>query len=197
MFFSEEINRYGVRSFIRLIRGLADTVILLGHPSVSGMQSGRGYSGSTHWNNAVRSRLYFTSATAANGSEPDTDLRYLEMAKSNRSKAKQKLALRWTENGFVRDDKAAAGLDDLSRRLKAEEVFLKLVKLFNEQRRPISPNRSPSHAPTLFSKHPDREGCSKADFADAMEILLCAGKIEVIEEGPPSALRQRLRVKGN
>ena len=35
--FSEEINRHGVRSFIRLIRGLADTVILLGHPSVQGI----------------------------------------------------------------------------------------------------------------------------------------------------------------
>jgi archaellum biogenesis ATPase FlaH len=36
--FSEEMDRYGVRSFIRLIRSLADTVILLGHPSVSGMK---------------------------------------------------------------------------------------------------------------------------------------------------------------
>jgi RecA-family ATPase len=55
--FSEEINRYAVRSFVRLIRGLADTVILLGHPSVSGLKDGRGYSGSTHWSNAFRSRL--------------------------------------------------------------------------------------------------------------------------------------------
>jgi len=43
---SEEINRYGIRSFIRLIRSLADTV-LLGHPS-----------------------------------EPDSDLRFIEAAKS-------------------------------------------------------------------------------------------------------------------
>jgi len=102
--------------------------------------------------------------------------------------------LRWTETGFVHDEKAAAGMDELSRRLKAEEVFLRLTEMFNRQRRPISPNRSPSHAPTLFSKHPDNEGFTKDDFARAMEILLSAGKIEVVEEGPPSGLRKRLRV---
>lgn len=193
--FSEEINRYAVRSFIRLIRGLADTVILLGHPSVSGMKDGRGYSGSTHWNNAVRSRLKFEVVKDSSGNVPDPDLRVIELGKTNRARAKQKMYLRWTEKGFTRDDIASSGMDELSRRLKAEDVFMRLTRLYNEQNRPISPNRSKSHAPSLFAEHPDREGCTKADFEHAMEILLGVGKIEVVTEGSPSKRVQRLQVK--
>ena len=55
-------------------------VIILAHPSVDGIKTGRGYSGSTHWNNAVRSRLYFTTGPqtkdeeAGPPSDPDTRL---------------------------------------------------------------------------------------------------------------------------
>ena len=62
----------------------------------------------------------------------------------------------------------------IGRQLKAEEVFVKLLRRTNEQGRRVSPSRSPSYAPTQFSKHPDREGCSKADFEHAMENLLFA-----------------------
>ncbi len=135
--FAEEMNRHAVRSFIRKLKALGASVVLLGHPSASGMKDGRGYSGSTHWNNAVRSRLKFERITDSNGKEPDPDLRSLELAKSNHAKAKQKIALRWTEAGFIPDEKAASGMDELSRRLKAEEVFMRLTKQFNDQRRPI------------------------------------------------------------
>jgi len=193
--FSEEINRYAVRSFMRLIRGLADTVILLGHPSVSGMKDGRGYSGSTHWNNAVRSRLRFEVAKDPEGGAPDPDLRILELAKANRARGKQIMSLRWTEAGFMRDDEAASGVDALSRRLKAEDTFLKLVKLFNEQGRHVNPSTSRTGAPVLFAKHPDNKGFTKSEFEHAMETLLGAGKIQVVTEGPPSKQIQRLKAK--
>jgi RecA-family ATPase len=191
--FTEEIDRYGVRSFIRLIRGLADTVILLGHPSVSGMQSGRNYSGSTHWNNAVRSRLAFTRAKGADGKELDTDLRFLEVAKANRSKAKQKLVLRWTENGFVRDEKAASGLDDLERRVKAEETFMKLLVLYCQQGRAPSPNVSSNFAPKVFAEDPDGDGISKDEFKRAMNQLLGCGKIEIVQVKKGRETRDRLK----
>jgi RecA-family ATPase len=191
--FSEEIDRYGVRSFIRLIRGLADTVILLGHPSVSGMKDGRGYSGSTHWNNSVRSRLVFTRATDASGNEPDPDLRFLEVAKSNRSKAKQKLSLGWTATGFVRDDKAASGLDKLARQLKAEDVFLRLLQRYWDQGRAPSPNVSNSFAPKLFADDPDSEGISKDEFKRAMNTLLGCKKIEIVAVKKGRDTRERLK----
>jgi phage/plasmid primase-like uncharacterized protein/RecA-family ATPase len=195
--FTEEINRYAVRTFARLIRKLADTVILLAHPSVSAMKDGRGVSGSTHWINAFRSLIKFERATDHGGNEPDPDLRFLTVGKANRARAKQKIAVRWTENGFVRDEKAASGLDELSRRLKAEEVFIDILRKINGQGRRVSPNRSPSYAPAVFAEHPDCDGCTKKDFAHAMENLLTAGKIEAVPEGPESRKYQRLKVVEN
>jgi archaellum biogenesis ATPase FlaH len=64
-FGGNENERREARAFVGLLRGLAmdlnAAVVFLAHPSVDGIKTGRGYSGSTHWNNAVRSRLYFTT----------------------------------------------------------------------------------------------------------------------------------------
>lgn len=62
-FAGNEISRIQVRNFInRALRVIATrlgaTVILTSHPSRAGMSDGTGMSGSTAWNNSVRSRLY-------------------------------------------------------------------------------------------------------------------------------------------
>ena len=46
-------------------------------------------------------RMYFTRATASDDSEPDPDLRILELAKSNRGKIGQKIFMRW-HDGMLR-----------------------------------------------------------------------------------------------
>jgi hypothetical protein len=78
VFGGDEINRSHVRQFMTLMRQLARTtdaaVLLLQHPSLTGMKSGDGTAGSTHWNNAARSRLYFSSVE---GEEHDIGLREL------------------------------------------------------------------------------------------------------------------------
>ncbi len=195
--FAEEIERHAVRSFIRKLKSIGCTVLLLGHPSVDGMKSGRGYSGSTHWNNAVRSRLYFTRVEAQDGSTPDPDLRVLVTAKANRARTGQKIGMRWTESGFVRENTAATGIDTLAHQLKAEEVFLKLLRQRCQEGRPPSHNASSAgtYAPKLFAAHHQSEGISKAAFAKAMDMLLSAGTIEIVTEGPPSKRRSRLKVK--
>jgi RecA-family ATPase len=62
MFSGEENNRPQSRQFIGLLKKLARkhdcTFLLLAHPSVNGINTGTGTSGSTGWNNAVRSRIY-------------------------------------------------------------------------------------------------------------------------------------------
>ncbi len=59
VFGGDEINRVQTRAFIGLLRGLALdfdlAIVLLAHPSLSGMASGTGSSGSTAWSNSVRS----------------------------------------------------------------------------------------------------------------------------------------------
>jgi RecA-family ATPase len=83
-----EIDRAQVRQFMTLLRGLAiksgATVLLLQHPSVAGMNSGSGTSGSTHWNNGARSRLYFTRVGDDDDEiAEDADARELIVKKSN------------------------------------------------------------------------------------------------------------------
>jgi RecA-family ATPase len=58
VFGGEEIARTQARQFIGLLRGLAIdhslAVVLIAHPSLTGMASGAGTSGSTAWSNSVR-----------------------------------------------------------------------------------------------------------------------------------------------
>ena len=71
VFGGDENKRPQVRGFMGLLRGgLAikgeTAIVLLQHPSQAGLASGTGTSGSTAWNNSVRSRLYL-STVKANG----------------------------------------------------------------------------------------------------------------------------------
>src|SRR5215469_7435 len=65
IFVVNERDRSQVRQCISLLRGacleLDCAIILLAHPSLSGIASGSGLSGSTAWNNSVCSRLYLKS----------------------------------------------------------------------------------------------------------------------------------------
>jgi RecA-family ATPase len=80
-----EIDRAQVRQFIGLLRRIAivadGSVVLLSHPSLTGIASGTGLSGSTAWHNSVRSRMYMTSPKPEEGEQPDTDLRELVFKK--------------------------------------------------------------------------------------------------------------------
>jgi RecA-family ATPase len=63
LFGGEENVRRHARGFIVLLKQLAIrqklAVILISHPSLSGMSTGSGLSGSTDWHNGPRARLYF------------------------------------------------------------------------------------------------------------------------------------------
>ncbi|MGX5775459.1 AAA family ATPase [Methylorubrum zatmanii] len=94
-FGGDEINRAQVRQFIqacagRLAKAIDGAVILLGHPSRSGEQSGEGTSGSTAWHATVRSRLYLEE-TGKSGS----GYRRLTSMKANYGPAGDSWVLKW------------------------------------------------------------------------------------------------------
>jgi RecA-family ATPase len=97
LFGGDEIKRPHARQFIGMLRGLAIkygvTILLLSHPSLTGMTSGTGTSGSTTWSNSVRSRLYFERPKGSEGYEDD-DRRILTTKKSNYGRAGAEDALR-------------------------------------------------------------------------------------------------------
>ena len=192
----DEVNRSQTRAFIQILRGLAIrrscAVVLLAHPSVDAMKTGRGYSGSTQWNNSVRSRLYFSRATTSNECEPDPDLRILELAKSNRGKIGQKIFMRWYDGCFVLDGANETGIERLNKTLKAESTFLELLDAYNDRGRHVSDKSGANYAPKIFSDDEAAAGITKKQFKDAMNRLFTADRIMVEEFGPPSRPQRRI-----
>lgn len=188
LFPGNENDRAQARQFIGLLRGLAIkhncAVLLLAHPSLSGMNSGSGTSGSTGWNNSVRSRLYFERVTNE-GYEADHNARVLRTMKANYGSVGGEIPMKWQAGVFVADV-AESGLDKVAASAKAERVFLSLLRLMTEQGRRVNASPGPSYAPTSFEKNPASEGIRKRQFATAMEKLLAKGAIAIGQEGPPS-----------
>jgi RecA-family ATPase len=83
IFAGNENVRPLARQFVSSLRALAIefdcVVLLLAHPSLSGMASGAGTSGNTAWNNSVQSRLYLVTSS----DDLDPDGRVLQTIKAN------------------------------------------------------------------------------------------------------------------
>jgi RecA-family ATPase len=199
-FGGNENERREVRAFVALLRGLAmrrdAAVVVIAHPSVDAIKTGRGYSGSTHWNNAVRSRLYFTEAEKdVNGAPLHPDLRVIELAKSNRARRGEKIHMIWMDGRFV--PHAPGSSVNLKNEAEAEELFLQLLSKVTKQGMHVSPYRSSSYAPTVLAKQPGAKGIGKAPLEGAMHRLFDKGKIRNQAYGPPSKVRHRLVIEPN
>lgn len=188
---ANENDRAKVRQFIGILRGLAlkrgCAVLLLGHPSLTGLNSGTGASGSTAWNNSVRSRLYLSRITD-NGFEADPDRRVMTTMKANYGRIGEETHMKWQAGVFV-PELSEQGLDKLAAGAKAQRVFMTLLATFTAQGRQVNHAGGPSYAPKQFAEHPDSEGMTKRAFKAAMDSLLASGKIRIAKEGPAS--RQR------
>jgi RecA-family ATPase len=180
-FSGNENSRPHAHQFTSALRTIAmeidGGVIVTAHPSLSGINSGSGLSGSTAWNNAVRSRLYMTTPKADDNGDTDHDQRILSTKKSNYAGKGADLKLTYRNGVFVRAD-GETGIIGSIMRQSAEKVFLSLLaKTTNEGRNVSSSSQAPNFAPKMFARRPDREGLSKQDFSRAMESLFAAGTI--------------------
>ncbi|GAA0641054.1 hypothetical protein GCM10009101_11410 [Brevundimonas lenta] len=91
VFGGNEIDRNQVSAFLRWLNAIAGqeqiSILLLGHPSTSGMATGgRGTSGSTAWRNQARSFLHLTVDDTQNDPE-DRRLLTLTLSKANYARA--------------------------------------------------------------------------------------------------------------
>jgi RecA-family ATPase len=189
VFGGDEINRVQVRQFVQKLAALAleydCAVVLLSHPSLTGLNSGTGTSGSTAWSNSVRSRLYLQAV------KDDPDRRVLKVVKANYGRTGEEIAIRWDNGVYMLDtgdDTAVAGL--LNRR--TDDVFLSLLKLFDEQGQNLSIKSGTAYAPAKMLKHPQAKGLTKDRLAASMQRLLDDGRIKMVTEGPKSRERSRL-----
>lgn len=188
---ANENDRAKVRQFVGILRGLAIkrqcSVLLLGHPSLTGISSGTGASGSTAWNNSVRSRLYLSRIIDGNF-EANPDRRVLTTMKANYGRLGDKTHVKWQTGVFV-PEATEDGLDKLAAGAKAQRVFMKLLDIFTAQGRRVNHAGGSTYAPKLFAAHPDAEGMTKTAMKGAMESLLAAEKIKIETSGPPSKRR--------
>jgi RecA-family ATPase len=198
VFPSNENDRTKARQFIGILRGLAIkrkcAVVLLGHPSLTGLQSGSGTSGSTGWNNSVRSRLYLRRIIDGEF-EPNPDARVLTTMKANYGRTGCEVMLTWRHGVFVAEAKPQ-GLNALAAQAKGERIFLALLEEYTAQGRYVSASPGSTYAPALFYRHPNSEGCTKVAFTAAMNTLFRRGDIVMAEHGRGAKVRSHIARKG-
>lgn len=201
LFGGDEIKRIQARQFIRLIIALGQgldfelTIVLLAHPSVAGMSSGTGASGSTGWSNSVRSRLYMERRYATYNDkkiEIDADVRVLSGKKTNRSRVGAEMLLRWVEGRFAAEAEDRADETD-----KADEAaFLAILDEFERSGRPLGAVlRSSSYAPRMMMTHDQGAKIGQARLESAMTRLFGQSVIELLSYGPPAKNHQKIARK--
>jgi RecA-family ATPase len=197
VFGGNENDRAQVRQFIGLLRGLAMLAnagaLLTSHPSLTGITTGTGLSGSTAWNASVRSRLYLKRATTAK-EEPDPNVRVLEVMKANYGPLGETITLRWKDGLFL-PTPASGSLEKLARERKVDDAFLMFLDRWKEQGRNVSDRpKANSYAPGRFAEEPEAKAdhVSKCELAEAMGRLFRANKIRSEPYGSPSRGWSRL-----
>ena len=196
-FAGNEIDRVQVYAFAMYMQALAmvanGSVTVLSHPSLQGIASGTGISGSTAWHGAFRFRQYLKGVKPADDEEPDSDLRELEFKKNQYGPLGEKIALRY-QCGLFLPVGGIGTLEKLAAEQQADDLFLELLDKYRGQGRNVSHYKSAnSYAPTMFAKDPKAkaQGIHKT-MADAMERLFAAKKIKAEEYGYASNQHYRI-----
>src|SRR5262249_54953706 len=145
-------------------------VILLAHPSLAGIASGSGLSGSTAWNNSVRSRLYLKVEKTKKGDEEkdqedseteraadDNSVRVLETMKQNYAGLGAPVRLVW-RNGLLLPEQTVrlAAPDRAALEQRARAIFVQLLERYNRQNLTVThKERANNYAPAEFAKQPE------------------------------------------
>jgi RecA-family ATPase len=197
-FAGSEIDRVQVYAFAQYMQALAmvagGSVTVLSHPSLSGIASGSGISGSTAWHGAFRFRQYLSGVKAADGDQPDSDLRQLQFKKNQYGPTGETIVLRY-QRGLFLPEAGMSSLDKLAREAMVDETFMSLLKRFIERGQNVSDTpKSTKYGPAKFV---EATACKefrikRAEMADAMNRLLDAGKIRVEDYGKPSNRHSRI-----
>jgi RecA-family ATPase len=179
----DESNKPVVHQFVMLIRRLAKrhgcSILLIGHPSLSGMESGRGTSGATTWFNAFRGWVKVEAERLDDVKEGSVRLHTLTAMKSQYAQAGKTIEAYW-HNGCYRhvtDDEK----EDRAEAAKAK--FLELLAQAVKEGRALTWNPgSALRASNVFARDKARKGdFTKEEFKDAMDALRAEGKIEMRE----------------
>ena len=173
-FAGNENARPQARQFINHLRRIAmerdGAVLLLAHPSLSGLRDKTGNSGSTAWNNTVRSRLYLYRPE-------DAQHLILKTMKANYSANGGEIRLEYRKGCFYNLD-AANTAAPIYQQLNAEDTFIKCLRAANKQYRRVTASKYGSYAPKVFAAMKEiNRYFTQADFERAMLKLYDLGRL--------------------
>lgn len=202
LFAGNESDRNQVTRFIAALNAAANgaAVLLLAHP---GRAIGSEYSGSSAWENAVRTRWFMSDRPPdahlyEETEAEDTGRRYLAKRKANYS-ARDMRTFRY-ENGVLVPETPAvepfgvvASIASGNDERVVLAAFRKLAGDLNQQ--PTDGGTSPSSLPKLILEFSLNEGRTKRDLTKAMRRLMVDGRLvrEVVGKYPNRSPRYGLR----
>lgn len=180
-----ENDRHQVTIFMNMLTGMCLRAqcsgVIAGHPAKSSESE---FSGSTAWENAVRSRLYLSRTPPdvdEKDAEPDSDVRYLSKRKANYSSLD---CVRLTYlNGVLRPDVAQVSDSPMIKGLvdaKARRVVMEAVAKLKEMQQFGGP--SSQHAnflPKMIRKYQLSQGLHPADLEKTMRQLMVEGELVI------------------
>lgn len=199
-FAGNENDRSQVQQFIGHLKHLAivtgGSVVLITHPSLTGLATHSILSGSTQWHNAVRARMVLKTVED-NGEDEQSasDLRVIEFPKNQYGPADSPITIRWKDGMFLPEPEAAP-YEKAAKMARAEELFKTCLRRLLAEGRQVSPEpRAHNNAPAVFHDLPENEQtkCSKRELWAAMERLLKNRVIEIGTWGPASKVRKFLK----
>ncbi len=179
LFGGNENARHEVAAFVSLLNRLAMRIdgaaLLIGHPN----KAGDNFSGSTAWENQVRSRLFMEVPADSH----DRDVRVLSRQKSNYARKGEATTFRWLDWAFVRDDDLPIDQRvELAANAQAASdnaVFLRCLDERNRQERAVSESpASRTYAPKTFAEMAESDRIGRARLEAAMDRLFRIGAIE-------------------
>jgi len=184
LFSGNENDRHQVAAFVnllnRLAREIGGAVLLIGHPNKNGDE----FSGSTAWENQVRSRLYL-EIPGREGEHPDPNARTLKRSKANYAKRGGDISFHWHNMAFVRkEDLPDAGAALASALVEANEErrFLEILDELTKQQRNVSESaNAKNYAPKFMASLPDVIE-RKLALERAMNRLFAKGEILAKQE---------------
>jgi RecA-family ATPase len=187
-------DRVHARTFVGMFRQLARevdcAVLLLDHPSLSGIANGTGRGGSMDWQNATRARLHLETVADEDGGTG----RVLEVKKLNYGAAGEKTKLRWEDGCFVLQGTAPAPTQ-IAAYSVVDLAYLTCLDVATAQGRRVRESTGRGYAPKVFAEMPEAKGITARAFKAAQERLFSAGHIHNETEGPQSKLTRYIARK--
>ncbi|MGE5546494.1 MAG: AAA family ATPase [Solirubrobacterales bacterium] len=177
-----QLDQAAARTFMGKLRETAHdagcAIVVLWHPSKSGMESGDGTSGNVAFRNAARAMLYLERDKEAEGADAPLILRG---KKNNYGPDAAEIRIRWEDGRFVvvAPEGGQSGFFGKMDKRAADLAFLAALDAATDQGRNVAASKGSNYAPKVLGGMPQTAGYKVRDLERAMERLFSAGEIEV------------------